>query len=60
MKLADDVLIAIMDAVRRGLMEGTDISEDLRSLDLAYDGETTKLKLSKPLQDVWSEPKTEV
>lgn len=35
MKLADDALIAIIEILRQGLMEGKDISEQLKALDLA-------------------------
>lgn len=34
MKLADDALIRIIEILRQGLMEGKDISELLRSLEL--------------------------
>ncbi len=52
MKLGDDVLIAIMAALRKGLMENTDISDLLRQLDLVNDGDRLKLN---PLQnDIWT------
>lgn len=34
MKLADDALIKIIEILRQGLMEGKDVSELLRELDL--------------------------
>ena len=38
MKLADDALIAIIEILRQGLMEGKDISEQLKALDLSDNG----------------------
>jgi hypothetical protein len=34
MKLADDALIRVIEILRQGLMEGKDVSELLRELDL--------------------------
>jgi hypothetical protein len=53
MKLGDDVLLCIMEALRKGLTESVDISELLREIDLVEDG-SGKLKLSAPLKDVWT------
>lgn len=53
MKLGDDVLLCIMEALRKGLTEGVDISDLLREIDLVDDG-TGKLKLAVPLKDVWT------
>ena len=53
MKLGDDVLLCIMEALRKGLSEGVDISELLREIDLVDDG-SGKVRLSKPLKDIWT------
>lgn len=55
MKFADDVLLCIIEALRKGMSEGSDISDLLRQLELEPDGKG-KLKLKVPLQDVWKEP----
>lgn len=39
MKLGPDVLIAIMAAVQKGLLENVDISDELRKLELEMDKE---------------------
>ena len=53
MKLADDVLLAIIGTFRKGLLENIDISELLKQLDLEPDG-NGKLKLSPQQADIWS------
>jgi len=53
MKFGDDVLLCIVEALRKGLIEGADVSELLREIDLVDDG-NGKLKLSTPLKDVWT------
>lgn len=52
MKLADDVLLAIIATFRKGLIENLDISNLLKELDLEPDG-LGKLKLSAQQQDIW-------
>ena len=56
MKLADDALIRIIEILRQGLMEGKDISDLLRGLDLEPDAHG-KLSVSVENSD-WSD-KTE-
>lgn len=46
MKLAEDVLIQIIEAVRKGLSEGVDISELLRNIDVEVDAANGRVKLS--------------
>lgn len=53
MKLANDALLAIIGAFRKGLTEGTDVSELLRSIDLVPD-EGGKLKLNPSHEDIWT------
>lgn len=57
MKLANDALIAIIGAFRKGISEGTDISDLLRNIDLVPD-ESGKLKLSPQHDDIWSPKKS--
>lgn len=45
MKLAPDALIGIIEILRKGLVENTDISQLLKELDLVEDG-AGKLRLS--------------
>jgi hypothetical protein len=45
MKLAQDALIGIIEILRRGLVEGHDVSQLLRELDLEQD-QAGQLKLS--------------
>ena len=53
MKLADDALLGIIACVRKGLVEGVDISELLRKMELI---ETPEGKLAlDPKTDVWKE-----
>ena len=52
MKLADNALLAIMEALRRGLTEMVDVSDLLKQLDLEPDA-NGKLALTKDLKDVW-------
>ncbi len=51
MKLADDALIGIIEILRKGLSDGIDVSEMLRSLDLVPDL-LGKLKLGAPIEDM--------
>lgn len=53
MKLADDALLGVMACVRKGLVEGMDISDLLRKMELVQtpDG---KLALD-PKTDIWKE-----
>lgn len=53
MKLAEDVLIAIMASFRKGILEEIDISGLLRELDLVQDG-SGRLTLSSHQRDIWS------
>lgn len=50
MKLAKDALIEIIDIVRQGLATATDISENLRQLDLEVDEGTSSLRLTSDYQ----------
>lgn len=52
MKLADDVLLSIIEAFRKAIEDETDISELLRKLDLAPNTDG-KLGLTVQVQDVW-------
>lgn len=54
MKLGDDVLLSIIEALRKAIVEGVDISDLLRDLDLEPDSSTGKLKLSAQLKDIWT------
>mgnify|MGYP001592245944 CR=1 FL=1 len=51
MKLADDALLGIMACVRKGLVEGVDISDLLRKMELVLTAEN-KLSLD-PSNDLW-------
>ena len=53
MKLANDALIAIIGVFRKGLTEGTDVSDLLRNVDLVDDG-SGKLKLNPNHEDIWT------
>lgn len=53
MKLANDALLAIIGALRKGISEGIDISEMLRSIDLVVDG-AGKLGLNPQHDDIWT------
>lgn len=53
MKLAEDVLLAIIASFRKGIIEEIDISELLRNLELVPDG-NGKLKLSPDQVDIWT------
>ena len=53
MKLANDALIAIITVFRKGLTEGSDVSEMLRNVDLVEDG-SGKLKLNPQHEDIWT------
>lgn len=57
MKLANDALMAIIGAFRKGITENTDISDLLRRIDLVP-GQDGKLKLSPQQDDIWSKPGT--
>ena len=46
MKLGKDVLLEIVDLVRKGLVENRDISEELRALDLEESADHRGLLLS--------------
>lgn len=46
MKLGEDVLLEIVEIVRDGIANGTDVSESLRALDLKEDEDTGNLFLS--------------
>lgn len=48
MKLAENVLLEVVEILRKGLTEGVDVSDSLRELDLAVDKtvDTPVLKLS--------------
>lgn len=52
MKLANDALVAIIGAFRKGVTEGTDISDLLRNIDLVED-ESGRLKLNPNHEDIW-------
>lgn len=39
MKLADDTLLMMIDIFRRGILEGMDVSQLLRDLDLIQDAD---------------------
>ena len=56
MRLANDALVAIIGAFRKGITEGTDISDLLRGIDLVPD-ESGKLKLNPQHDDIWSPEK---
>lgn len=45
MKLGTDVLLQIVEAVRKGITEGKDISELLRELDVEPDPNTDTIRL---------------
>lgn len=51
MKLANDALVAVIEILRKGLTEGCDVSEMLRSLDLEPNGEG-RLALKSQQDDV--------
>jgi len=53
MKLANDALLCVIEAMRKGLVEGVDISDLLKEIDLVPDDEG-KLKLSVHVKDVWT------
>lgn len=53
MKLADDALLCIIEAFRKGLMEERDISDLLRQIDLVE--KEGKLGLTASLHDVWKD-----
>lgn len=53
MKLANDALIAIIGVFQKGLVDGIDVSELLRSLDLVHDG-NGKLRLNPNHDDIWT------
>jgi hypothetical protein len=53
MKLANDALIAIIGVFRKGIIEGTDISDLLRNIDLVPD-DSDRLKLSPEHEDIWT------
>jgi hypothetical protein len=53
MKLANDALVAIIGVFRKGLIEGTDVSELLRNIDLVQD-ESGRLKLNPNHDDIWT------
>ena len=44
MKLGTDVLIAIVAAVQKGLLEGVDISDELRKLEVEVEQEVVVIK----------------
>lgn len=46
MKLSVEVLAEIIDTVREGIVNGVDISDRLRKLDLVVDSSTQQLTLS--------------
>lgn len=54
MKLAQDALIGIIEILRKGLVEGSDVSQLLKELDLEDDG-TGRLALSAN-NPVWLKP----
>jgi len=47
MKLGEDVLVQIVEAVRKGIVEGVDISETLRNLEVDVSVDGTKVVLKK-------------
>lgn len=53
MKLSNEGLTAIMEALRLGLVEGVDISALLRDLDLVPD-DAGRLTPSKPVKDAFT------
>ena len=53
MKLGKDVLLAIMAALRKGIMENTDISDLLQELDVVVGSDGT-LVLNPAQTDVWT------
>ena len=53
MKLANDALVAIIGVFRKGITEGTDISNLLRNIDLIPD-DSGKLRLNPQHDDIWS------
>ncbi len=57
MKLANDALMAIISSFRKGLTEGSDISDMLREIDLVPDG-NGKLRLSPEHDDIWKPGKS--
>lgn len=46
MKLSEEVLVEIIDIVRQGIVEGKDVSDLLRELDLEPGLDTNKLNLT--------------
>lgn len=52
LKFSEDVLLAIMEALRKGITDGVDISDMLRNLEM-YADDDNKLRLIAALQDVW-------
>jgi len=53
MKLANDALLAIIGVFRKGLMEGSDVSDLLRAIDLVAN-EQGQLSLSADHNDIWA------
>jgi hypothetical protein len=53
MKLANDALVAIIGVFRKGLTEGTDVSELLRNIDLVQDA-SGRLALNPNHEDIWT------
>ena len=53
MKLAEDALLCIMEAFRKGLIENMDISDLLRQIDLT--DKNGKLGLTETIHDVWKD-----
>ena len=45
MKLGEDVLVQIVEAVRKGITEGVDVSDILRNLDLSISADGQKVVL---------------
>lgn len=53
MKLANDALLAIIGIFRKGLTEGSDMSDLLRNVDLVPDA-SGKLQLAPSHEDIWT------
>lgn len=47
MKLGEDVLVQIVEAVRKGIAEGVDISDELRKLEVVASPDGQKVVLQK-------------
>lgn len=50
MKLGEDVLLQIVEAVRKGIVEGVDISDTLRNLEVEPDEDTNKIVVARVRQ----------